>query len=81
MPPSKTLAMVQTAVRRLEPRDLPIPETEISDDATLDVENEDTKRRVRESTDGRDAELAIRTRAREIEGEEAIHSCLIPERD
>ncbi len=27
----------------------------------------------------RDAELAIRTLAREIEGEESIHSCLIPE--
>ena len=29
--------------------------------------------------DLRDAELAIRTLAREIEGEESIHSCLIPE--
>jgi threonine dehydrogenase-like Zn-dependent dehydrogenase len=29
----------------------------------------------------RDAELAIRTLAREIEGEESIHSCLIPGRD
>ena len=28
----------------------------------------------------RDAELAIRTLAREIEGEESVHSCLIPER-
>jgi threonine dehydrogenase-like Zn-dependent dehydrogenase len=26
----------------------------------------------------RDAELAIRTLAREIEGEESIHSCLVP---
>ena len=29
----------------------------------------------------RDAELAIRTLAREIEGEESIHSCLIPAKD
>jgi len=29
----------------------------------------------------RDAELAIRTLAREIEGEESIHSCLMPGRD
>jgi len=29
----------------------------------------------------RDAELAIRTLAREIEGEESIHSCLIPGKD
>ncbi len=29
----------------------------------------------------RDAELAIRTLAREIPGEESIHSCLIPGRD
>ena len=29
--------------------------------------------------DLRDAELAIRTLAREIEGEESIHSCLLPE--
>jgi len=29
----------------------------------------------------RDAELAIRTLAREIEGEESVHSCLMPERD
>ena len=29
--------------------------------------------------DLRDAELAIQTLAREIEGEESIHSCLIPE--
>jgi hypothetical protein len=26
-----------------------------------------------------DAELAIKTLARQIEGEESIHSCLIPE--
>jgi threonine dehydrogenase-like Zn-dependent dehydrogenase len=31
--------------------------------------------------DLRDAELAIRTLAREIEGEESIHSCLVPGRD
>ena len=29
----------------------------------------------------RDAELAIRTLAREIEGEESVHSCLIPGTD
>jgi threonine dehydrogenase-like Zn-dependent dehydrogenase len=29
----------------------------------------------------RDAELAIRTLAREIEGEESIHSCLLPDLD
>ena len=29
----------------------------------------------------RDAELAIRTLAREVPGEESIHSCLIPGRD
>ena len=29
----------------------------------------------------RDAELAIRTLAREIEGDESIHSCLLPEKD
>jgi len=33
MSPAKTLAMVQTAVRRLEPRDLPIPE--IDDESAL----------------------------------------------
>jgi threonine dehydrogenase-like Zn-dependent dehydrogenase len=33
MPPSKTLAMVQTAPRRLEPRELPVPEP--SDDTAL----------------------------------------------
>ncbi len=33
MTPSKTLAMVQTAVRRLEPRELPLPE--IDDDSAL----------------------------------------------
>jgi threonine dehydrogenase-like Zn-dependent dehydrogenase len=29
----------------------------------------------------RDAELAIRTLAREIPGEESIHSCLVPGKD
>jgi threonine dehydrogenase-like Zn-dependent dehydrogenase len=29
----------------------------------------------------RDAELAIRTLAREIEGDESIHSCLLPGKD
>ena len=29
----------------------------------------------------RDAELAIKTLARQIEGEESIHSCLIPGKD
>ncbi len=33
MPPSKTLAMVQTGVRKLEPRDLPIPD--IDDESAL----------------------------------------------
>ena len=33
MPPAKTLAMVQTGVRKLEPRDLPIPE--IDDESAL----------------------------------------------
>ena len=36
-PPRKTLAMVQTAVRRLEPRELPLPEIG-DDDALLRVE-------------------------------------------
>ena len=66
--PKTSFAMVLTARRTLEPLDLPLPEID-ADSGLVCIEAC--------GICGSDTEQAIRTLAREIPGEESIHSCLI----
>lgn len=87
--PRTSRVIVQTAPRRLELRELPLPD--VADD-TFGVTSPSYRAAIRTIEAGRipvarmhthdvaleDAEHAMRLLAGEIPGEQSIHSCLVP---